>query len=140
MEDSAVDRALVQQVLAAPHWQVVEARGGIEGLARLYDRRYDLVLLDWQLPGIDGGELLQSLRALEARESWPRTPVIVLTAVATEARHQACVQAGVDEVLIKPVAEQRLLAAVEAALLTARAAPSRPSAQGDDAARRAPAD
>ena len=93
------------------------AADGTEGLARLYDRHWDAVLLDWQLPSIDGQTLLKSLRGLEAREGWPHTPVIVISAHASDAQRQACLAAGVDAFLAKPFSTDALVKALDQALV-----------------------
>lgn len=126
VEDDAINRELVLQCLADARWRVAVAREGVEGLARIYDRRYDVVLLDWQLPGIDGESLLQALRALEARERWPHTPVIVLTAHASTQQRQACLQAGVDAFVAKPYTCGELDAALEQVLAPAVERPRQP--------------
>ncbi len=113
IEDNEVNRAFVLACLAADETcNVVVARDGTEGLARLIDRRYDALLLDWQLPGIDGAALLAALRGIEQREGWPRTPVIVLTAHASPEQRQACLAAGVDDFLAKPFSPDALEAAL----------------------------
>ena len=127
VEDEAINRELVLQCLAGANWRVAVAREGVEGLARIYDRRYDVVLLDWQLPGIDGESLLQALRSLEAREGWPHTPVIVLTAHASQQQRQACLQAGVDAFVAKPYACGELDAALEQVLAAAVVRPRQPT-------------
>jgi signal transduction histidine kinase/ActR/RegA family two-component response regulator len=119
IEDNEGNREFVLQCLAGARWRLSVAREGTEGLARLYDRRYDVVLLDWQLPGIDGAALLKALRALEAREGWVRTPVIAVTAHASAQQRQACLDAGVDDFLAKPFMPDALDQALERALALA---------------------
>ena len=116
IEDNEGNREFVLQCLAGARWRLSVAREGTEGLARLYDRRYDVVLLDWQLPGIDGAALLKALRALEGREGWPRTPVIAVTAHASAQQRQACLDAGVDDFLAKPFMPDALDQALDRAL------------------------
>lgn len=91
------------------------------------DRRWDAVLLDWQLSGIDGLGLLQALRALEDREGRPRTPVLVVTATASDAHCRACLEAGVDAFLAKPFTADRLQATLGAPLERAAATASPPA-------------
>ena len=129
VEDNELNRELVLQCLAGARWRVAVAREGVEGLARLYDRRWDVVLLDWQLPGIDGESLLQALRALELRERWPRTPVIAVTAHASDEQRRACLAAGVDAFVAKPFTCAELDAAFDRVLAAARE-PARPQTTG----------
>lgn len=119
VEDHAANRDFVAECLRDAPCRLTVARDGTEGLSRLVERRYDAVLLDLQLPGIDGLSLLQSLRAIEGREGWPRAPVLVLTAHATpEHRHQ-CLAAGVDQVLTKPFTGAQLRQALAGLLAPA---------------------
>ena len=120
VEDNDGNREFVQQVLAGGRWRLTVAREGIEGLARLYDRRHDVVLLDWQLPTLDGAALLQALRTLEAREGWAPTPVIAVSAHASEAQRQACLDAGAMAFLAKPFTSAELVGAMERAVAALR--------------------
>jgi signal transduction histidine kinase/CheY-like chemotaxis protein len=86
VEDNEGNREFVQQCLAGARWRLTVAREGTEGLARLYDRRYDVVLLDWQLPGIDGCRAAEGLaRAGRARR---------LAAHPRHCGHRPCVGAA----------------------------------------------
>ena len=112
VEDNAANRDYLVALLRAAGHRVVTARDGTEGLLRLYDRRWDAVLLDWQLPGIDGLALLRALRGLAQREGWPPTPVLIVTAFASPEHRQACLDAGVDAYLAKPFSADELEAAL----------------------------
>ena len=81
---------------------------------------YDLVLMDLHMPGSDGIAAARSMRAIEAERGAKRTPIIALTANALEEDRDACVAAGMDGFLTKPLERQRLAAAL--AELQARAA------------------
>ena len=116
VEDNVVNREYVLEALAGSGHRVVAARDGSEGLARLHERRWGAVLLDWQMPGIDGLSLLQALRGRERRDGAARTPVIVVTAHASEAQRQACLAAGADTVLAKPFSAEALQSALQSAL------------------------
>jgi signal transduction histidine kinase/CheY-like chemotaxis protein len=108
VEDNAANRDYLVALLHAAGHRVVTAGDGTEGLSRLYDRRWDAVLLDWQLPGIDGLGLLRALRGLAQREGWPPTPVVIVTAYASPAHRQTCLDAGVDAYLAKPFSAHEL--------------------------------
>jgi signal transduction histidine kinase/ActR/RegA family two-component response regulator len=113
VEDDALNREFVVQGLAGLPHHVTQARDGTEGLRLLRERRWDAVLLDWRLPGIDGAGLLSVLRAVDGRGTRTRTPVIVLTANAYEDQRQACLDAGADAVLAKPFTIDALLSALQ---------------------------
>lgn len=119
VEDNEFNRCFVRECLDGGPVRLTLAKDGTEGLARLYDRQWDAVLLDWQLPGLSGRTLLKALRGLEARQGWSRTPVIVTSAHASDAQRQACLAAGADDFLAKPFSAD----ALDQALLDARVRP-----------------
>ena len=73
---------------------------------------FDLVLMDLHMPGRDGIAATQAIRAREAGASEPRTPVVALTANASDDDRDACLAAGFDGFLTKPVDRERLAAAL----------------------------
>jgi CheY-like chemotaxis protein len=77
------------------------ASSGEEALARLAAQPYDVVLMDEQMPGMDGRETTRVLRQREGPEG--HTPVVALTANADAAAQQRCLEAGMDGFLAKPV-------------------------------------
>ena len=122
VEDNEVNRDFVEAGLDPQRWQLVMARDGPEGLLRLRERRWDAVLLDWQLPGIDGLSLLATLREQEGRRSEPRVPVIAVTAHAAPGDRETCLAAGVEDYLAEPFTLAALEAALERAVARAAAA------------------
>jgi signal transduction histidine kinase/DNA-binding response OmpR family regulator len=73
------------------------------------DARFDLVLMDVYMPGSDGIEATRRIRALEAERGAPRTPIIALTANALDEDREACLAAGMDGFLTKPLERERLV-------------------------------
>ena len=71
---------------------------------------YDLVLMDMHMPGIDGLEAARRIRAAEAERGARRTPIIALTANAFAEDREACLAAGMDGFLVKPLDRERLAA------------------------------
>jgi len=74
---------------------------------------FDLVLMDCQMPELDGLEATRSIRETEARTCRPRVPVVALTANAMQGDREACLAAGMDDYLSKPFTLAQLQAAVE---------------------------
>ena len=72
-------------------------------VAALENERFDLLLTDIHMPGMDGIEATRAIRAMEARNVRPRTPIVALTADALETGKRACQEAGMDGFLTKPV-------------------------------------
>jgi len=75
-----------------------------------------VVLMDWLMPGMDGLETTRRMRAGIAGDAARELPVIGMTAHAFAEDRAACLQAGMDEVLVKPVSRVQLLRAVKRAL------------------------
>ena len=111
VEDEKKVASFVQRGLEAEHYSVDVAYDGAEGLARLFDNQYDLVILDVMLPKRDGFSLLR-----EARHRGVQTPILLLTARDTLADKVAGLDQGADDYLTKPFAFEELLARVRALL------------------------
>src|SRR5262249_1757318 len=80
--------------------------------ARAAGTPYDLVLMDVHMPEVDGIEAARRIRTEEAALAQPRTPIIALTANAFAEDREACVAAGMDGFLAKPLDRERLAAAL----------------------------
>jgi signal transduction histidine kinase/ActR/RegA family two-component response regulator len=115
-EDHEVNRRVVQLIFEGLDAELTMAEDGLDALERFTTGAFDLVLMDVQMPRMDG---LQSTRAIRQRESarlGPRTPIIMLTANALPEHEAAGRAAGADAFLTKPIVARDLLAAVSAAL------------------------
>ncbi len=113
VEDDALNRAIVGGLLQHAGCRVSEAADGAQALARLAEPgRIDLVLMDWQMPGMDGLEVTRRLRAGAAGAAGRRVPIVALTANAFGEDRAACLAAGMNDFLTKPVLATSLLAAV----------------------------
>ena len=108
-EDDAVNREVAIELLHAAGLVVDTAVDGREAVDRARDRRYDLVLMDVQMPSMDGFEATAALRALPATAA---LPILAMTANAFEDDRRACLAAGMDDFVAKPVEPQRLYAAL----------------------------
>ena len=87
---------------------MVVARNGREALERVDGGRPDLVLMDVQMPELDGLEATRAWRAIETERGLQRTPIIALTALALTGDEERCLQAGMDRYITKPVALREL--------------------------------
>ena len=112
-EDQPTNLWLVRRQLERLDCSVVAAQDGIAALAALETGRFDLLLTDCHMPGMDGVELTRRIRAEETAQGLPRLPVVALTADVTQEMRQRCLEAGIDAVLAKPIS----LAGLQAALL-----------------------
>jgi two-component system, sensor histidine kinase and response regulator len=103
VEDNPVNEEVARAMLAALGAEVTGARNGHEALATLREQRFDAVLMDCQMPEMDGYEATRRWRDWEARQSQQsRTPIIGLTANALQGDEQKCRAAGMDGYLSKP--------------------------------------
>ena len=78
------------------------ARDGMEAITKYQKKKYSLVLMDIQLPGINGIETIRRLRALEYTKSRQKTPIIAVTAFAIAGDKEKCIAAGANDYLTKP--------------------------------------
>ena len=120
VEDNPLNLKLVRDVLRYAGYRVVEATTGEEGVRLAAEEHPDLVLMDLQLPGIDGSEALRRIRASDA----PKVPIVAVTAFAMPADHARARRDGFDGFLEKPL-QVRVLP-VQVARLLAGEAPDGP--------------
>ncbi|HWQ18451.1 MAG TPA: PAS domain S-box protein, partial [Methanotrichaceae archaeon] len=107
-EDNAVNQKVLLKMLGRLGYRADVAADGIEALKMLERQKYDLVLMDIQMPEMDGVEATR-----EIRQRWPNGPMIVaLTAYALEGDREKCLEAGMDGYIAKPVKMDDLKAAL----------------------------
>jgi CheY-like chemotaxis protein len=105
-EDNAFNQALIEHVLEPMGCQVDKAGSGTEAVRAFRPGRYDLVLMDCQMPEMDGLAATRQIRRIEAGQS--RVPVIAVTAGTVSGARRACLEAGMDDFLAKPFSLGRL--------------------------------
>lgn len=108
VEDNDVNQLLGQEFLRTLGLRSRLAIDGHEAIQACLERTPALVLMDLQMPRMDGLQATRQLRALQNAGRWPGCPIIVLTAHAGPEEHQACQAAGVDGLLTKPLALETL--------------------------------
>lgn len=119
VEDTpAVARLLKQSVSEAGYAPEVEV-DGISALARIQNDQFDLILLDWMLPGMSGLEVCRTIR-----QNGQNLPVLMLTARDTLEDKVAGLDAGADDYIVKPFAVVELLARMRALLRRGSSAPT----------------
>ena len=107
-EDNDVNRMIAREVLHSLGLGVVEASDGMQALEQLARHPIDLVLMDCQMPVMDGYAATEAIRQREARLGLPRLPVLALTANAFEEDAQRSRKAGMDAHLAKPYTRDQL--------------------------------
>ncbi len=109
VEDNDVNRMIAREVLQSIGINVVEATDGVEALAQLERHSVDVVLMDCQMPVMDGYLATKEIRKRERRLGLPRLPVLALTADAFEEDAIRSREAGMDGHLAKPYTREQLL-------------------------------
>jgi len=112
VEDNAVNRRLAELVLSRRGHAVVTAENGSVALEAVRRQRFDAVLMDVQMPGMDGIATTVAIREME-RLHGGHLPILALTAHAMAGDRQRCLQAGMDGYLVKPIQPAALLEALE---------------------------
>jgi len=97
-EDNMVNQLLIMELLKRMGHVPTLAKDGVEAVARIREDRFDLVLMDMQMPNMDGLDATRTIRALGCA-----TPICALTANAFESDRVACFDAGMDDFLTKPL-------------------------------------
>ena len=111
-EDNAVNQTLAVRLLEKRGYRVSVAENGRKALEALGREKFDAILMDLQMPEMDGFEAVAAIRANE-RESGERIPVIAMTAHALKGDEEACLAAGMDGYISKPIRTSELFATLE---------------------------
>ena len=117
VDDEPFNVDVLEQELEEQGYETCAANNGERALEILAEEKPDLVLLDWMMPGMDGIEVLQRMRATQ---EWQRIPVIMLTARTTTEDKVKGLDAGADDYVTKPIDEAELSARIRAMLRIAR--------------------
>jgi CheY-like chemotaxis protein len=123
IEDDAMNRRVVRDMLHVAGLPLAEADGGRTGIARLEQEPFDVLLLDLRMPEMDGFEVIDALRSRS--DGLKDIPIIVVTADASPGLEDDCIKAGADAVLFKPIAMQSLFDSI-AELVVDRSDPDKP--------------
>jgi signal transduction histidine kinase/CheY-like chemotaxis protein len=132
VEDNPVNQEVASEMIRSLGCDVHLAEDGLQALEILSHARYDAVLMDCQMPRLDGFEATRALRAREA--AGERTPVVALTANVLEGDREACLAAGMDDYLAKPFDRDALRGVLRRWLPQPGGAPHAASAPLDPAA------
>mgnify|MGYP001615120093 FL=1 len=110
VEDNEKNRKLMRVVLKAKGYNVIEAATGEEALNILRNQKPDIILMDIQLPGIDGITLIKQIKETTALKD---IPIIAVTAYAMKGDEEKIMEAGCDAYVSKPINTQELPLIVE---------------------------
>ncbi len=112
VDDDYVNRVLAEEMLKTVGWRVSVVEDGVQALALLEQEHIDLVLMDMQMPIMDGYTTMEKIREKE-RQTGDHLPIIALTGFAFAEDREKCLAAGADEYLCKPFKPEELLATVK---------------------------
>ena len=109
VEDNRVNRELARQILTKLSCEVVTAEHGQEAVALVTERTFDVILMDCQMPVMDGFEASRQIKAMVANGEIVNVPIVALTANAMTGDRERCLAAGMDDYQTKPVRKRGLI-------------------------------
>jgi two-component system cell cycle response regulator DivK len=109
VEDQEDNRQILRDLLGASDYELVEAENGQEALDAVARKKPDLILMDIQLPVMDGYE---ATRRIKANPDWKSIPIIVVTSYALSGDAEKARAAGCDDYVTKPYSPRQLLAKI----------------------------
>jgi len=112
-EDNPINQTLASRFIEKEGHSLVVVSNGREALASIEREKFDLALIDLQLPLMDGLETTAAIRELEKNGGTTCLPIIAMIGYATKGDLEKCLEAGMDGCISKPVRKQELLAQIE---------------------------
>jgi CheY-like chemotaxis protein len=113
-DDTPVNLTVAQKILSRHGHRVTTCIDGLEALALAKGEIFDVILLDHNMPGLDGPACCREMRRYG--HGLENVPILALTAALTQSQRKACLDAGLDAVVSKPVDPNELLTAIDQAL------------------------
>ncbi|KAA0995326.1 PAS domain S-box protein [Pseudomonas sp. ANT_J12] len=107
VEDNMLNRQVADELLTREGAEVRLAEGGLEGVSKVMSERFDVVLMDIQMPDIDG---LEATRRIRSNPRFATLPIVAMTANASNSDREACFAAGMNEHVGKPIDLEQLVA------------------------------
>ena len=116
VEDNPINQRLAQVLLKKRGYAVSLAENGADAVDMVRAGHFDVILMDMQMPVLDGLEATHQIRSLEQVSGQPRVPIIAMTANAMSGDRERCLDAGMDDYLTKPIKAQELYERIEGML------------------------
>lgn len=117
VEDDEIIRIVIEQFSLRKGWKVVLAKDGYEAIDSYQNQEFDIILMDCQMPGLDGYKTTEAIRKMEGQklegQKGRHTPIIAMTANALKGVREICLAAGMDDYLTKPVETGTFYAMIE---------------------------
>lgn len=123
VEDNPVNQELARRLLEKRGYRVALANNGAEAVECFEQGRFELILMDMQMPVMGGIEATESIRAREMRRSWVMSQefspvqIIAMTANAMDGDRDRCLQSGMNDYVAKPISSHELYAAIDRCLV-----------------------
>ena len=112
-EDNLINQKLAVSLIQRMGHKVSVAQDGKEAVEAIEREKFDIILMDVQMPGMDGLEATQAIRIREGLTGRPRIPIIAMTAYAMAGDRERCFEAGMDGYVSKPINTQELFETIE---------------------------
>lgn len=112
VDDIEPNRKVIHKFLEGFTVSITDAENGQEAIENFNRNRYDLILMDVEMPVMNGLEATKTIRALEKENNQPPTPLIVLSAHAFGEQRKKCYESGCDDLLVKPVRKKDFLLSI----------------------------
>ena len=113
VEDNLINRKLIVRILQKRGYLVDTANDGKEAVQKLFHNNYDLVLMDIQMPEMDGIEATELIRKKEKEKNLKMIPIIALTAYAMKGDKERFLKAGMNSYISKPIKQNQLMETIE---------------------------
>lgn len=115
-EDNEANQFLIKAITKSQDWDITVVENGAEAVEKYKDGKYDIILMDVQMPVMNGYEATRRIREIES-EKGIHTPILALTAYAMKADKDICIEAGMDDYISKPFKRQQFLDAISDVLM-----------------------
>ena len=112
VEDNPVNQIIAKKILETLGAQISTSNNGEEALEEFGEKQFDLILMDCQMPVMDGYKATQEIRNLEKDKQLQHTPIIAFTANAMSYDKQKCLDAGMDNYVSKPLQKEELVSTI----------------------------
>jgi CheY-like chemotaxis protein len=118
IEDNFIGRRLITNIIESIGWKIDVACDALEGIKNFERKKYDLILLDIQLPSMDGYEFTKIVRDAELVKGVTSTPIIAVTAYSLPSDREKCLAAGMDGYISKPINIENFYSTINGVLKT----------------------
>jgi len=135
VEDNPINRKVATRLLERQGHRVVPAENGRLAVQTLDQGKFDVILMDVQMPEMDGFAATAAIRDRESSDGATRLPIVAVTAHAMKGDRERCLAAGMDSYVTKPVHAAELFTAIEEAIDAARSTPTTAVRSNADATR-----